>query len=296
MMTFAIKQDTTPAVIVQSPGYWAGVWQRLRRDPASILCMIVLSVIVLGAVLAPWIAPHDPTLGSVLRRLKPVGTPGHILGTDELGRDMLTRLLYGGRLSLLMGFAPVLLALAIGGTLGTIAGFMGGRVNAMIMRAADVVFAFPSVLLAVAIAGALGPGVYNALVALTVVLIPPLIRVTEAATTQVRNLDFVEAARASGAGGFTIIRVHVLGNILGPVLVYATSLLSVAIIMAAGLSFIGLGARPPEAEWGLMLNTLRNAIYSQPLNAALPGILIFAVSLSFNLLSDGLRSAMDVQR
>lgn len=289
-------QAALAAPVIRSTGYWAGVWQRLRRDPASVLCMIVLSVIVLGAVLAPWIAPHDPTLGSVLRRLKPVGTPGHILGTDELGRDMLTRLLYGGRLSLLMGFAPVLMALAIGGTLGTIAGFMGGRVNATIMRAADVVFAFPSVLLAVAIAGALGPGVYNALVALTVVLIPPLIRVTEAATTQVRNLDFVEAARASGAGDFTIIRIHVLGNILGPVLVYATSLLSVAIIMAAGLSFIGLGARPPEAEWGLMLNTLRNAIYSQPLNAALPGILIFAVSLSFNLLSDGLRSAMDVQR
>lgn len=282
--------------IARSTGYWAGVWQRLRRDPASIVCMVVLAVIVLGAVLAPWIAPYDPTLGSVLRRLKPVGTPGHILGTDELGRDMLSRLLFGGRLSLLMGFVPVLLALAIGGTLGTVAGFMGGRVNALIMRAADVVFAFPSVLLAVAIAGALGPGVYNALVALTVVLVPPLVRVTEAATTQVRNLDFVEAARGSGAGGFTIIRVHVLGNILGPVLVYATSLLSVAVIMAAGLSFIGLGARPPEAEWGLMLNTLRNAIYSQPLNAALPGILIFVVSLSFNLLSDGLRSAMDVQR
>jgi peptide/nickel transport system permease protein len=282
--------------IARSTGYWAGVWQRLRRDPASIVCMVVLAVIVLGAVLAPWIAPYDPTLGSVLRRLKPVGTPGHILGTDELGRDMLSRLLFGGRLSLLMGFVPVLLALAIGGTLGTVAGFMGGRVNALIMRAADVVFAFPSVLLAVAIAGALGPGVYNALVALTVVLVPPLVRVTEAATTQVRNLDFVEAARGSGAGGFTIIRVHVLGNILGPVLVYATSLLSVAVIMAAGLSFIGLGARPPEAEWGLMLNTLRKAIYSQPLNAALPGILIFVVSLSFNLLSDGLRSAMDVQR
>ena len=282
--------------VVRSTGYWAGVWRRLRRDPVSIVCMVVLGAIVLGAVLAPWIAPYDPALGSVLRRLKPVGTPGHILGTDELGRDMLTRLLYGGRLSLLMGFVPVLLALAIGGTLGTVAGFMGGRVNALIMRAADVVFAFPSVLLAVAIAGALGPGVYNALVALTVVLVPPLVRVTEAATTQVRNLDFVEAARASGADGITIIRVHVLGNIMGPVLVYATSLLSVAIIMAAGLSFIGLGARPPEAEWGLMLNTLRNAIYSQPLNAALPGILIFVVSLSFNLLSDGLRSAMDVQR
>ena len=285
---------TTP--IARSTGYWAGVWRRLRRDPASVVCMAVLLVIVLGAVLAPWIAPYDPTLGSVLRRLKPVGTPGHILGTDELGRDMLTRLLYGGRLSLLMGFVPVLLALAIGGTLGTIAGFMGGRVNALIMRAADVVFAFPSVLLAVAIAGALGPGVYNALVALTVVLVPPLVRVTEAATTQVRNLDFVEAARASGADGFTIIRVHVLGNILGPVLVYATSLLSVAIIMAAGLSFIGLGARPPEAEWGLMLNTLRQAIYVAPLNAIIPGAMIFITSMCFNLMSDGLRSAMDVKQ
>jgi peptide/nickel transport system permease protein len=121
-----------------------------------------------------------------------------------------------------------------------------------------------------------------------------MVRVTESATTQVRNLDFVEAARASGADGFTIIRVHILGNILAPVVVYATSLLSVAIIMSAGLSFIGLGAKPPTPEWGLMLNTLRSAIYSQPLIAALPGVFIFAVSLSFNLLSDGLRSAMDV--
>jgi len=258
-------------------------------------CLTVLVLIILASAFAPLIAPGDPSVGSVARRLRPVGTPGYILGTDELGRDMLTRLLFGGRMSLTIRILPVALALLIGGTLGTIAGFVGGLTNAIIMRAADILFAFPSVLLAVAIAGALGAGFVNSLVALTVVLIPPLIRVSESATTQVRSLDFVEAARASGAGAFTIIRVHILGNIMGPVLVYASSLLSVAIIMAAGLSFIGLGARPPTPEWGLMLNTLRNSIYSQPLIAALPGVMIFIVSLSFNLLSDGLRSAMDVK-
>lgn len=278
-----------------SQGYWRGVLQRLLRDKVSVVCMVVLAFIILAALLAPWLAPGDPTVGSVLKRLKPVGTPGHPLGTDELGRDMLTRLMYGGRVSLLMGMAPVGLALLIGGTLGMVAGFVGGRVNAVIMRSVDVVFAFPSILLAVAIAGALGAGIGNTLLALTIVLIPPLTRVTESATTQVRSVEFIEAARASGAGSAVIMRVHVLGNVIGPVLVYATSLLSVAIIMAAGLSFIGLGARPPTPEWGLMLNTLRNAIYSQPLLAALPGVLIFVVSLAFNLLADGLRSAMEVK-
>lgn len=284
-----------PTVVARSPGYWAGVGRRLARDPVSMACLAVLAAIVAAVVLAPWLAPADPTIGSVVRRLKPIGTPGYPLGTDELGRDMLTRLLWGGRLSLLMGIAPVAMALAIGGALGTIAGYAGGKTNAVIMRATDVVFAFPSILLAVAIAGALGPGVANTLLALTIVLIPPIVRVSESATTQVRDLDFVEAARATGAGPITIVRVHVLGNVMGPVLVYASSLLSVSIILAAGLSFIGLGARPPTPEWGLMLATLRNAIWSQPVLAALPGGLIFVVSLAFNLLSDGLRSAMEVE-
>jgi peptide/nickel transport system permease protein len=278
-----------------SQGYWRGVLQRLLRDRVSVVCGVVLLLIFVAAVFAPWLAPGDPVVGSVLKRLKPIGTPGHLLGTDELGRDMLTRLMYGGRVSLLMGMAPVGLALLIGGSLGMVAGFVGGRVNAVIMRSVDVVFAFPSILLAVAIAGALGAGIGNTLLALTIVLIPPLTRVTESATTQVRSVEFIEAARASGAGSAVIMRVHVLGNVIGPVLVYATSLLSVAIIMAAGLSFIGLGAKPPTPEWGLMLNTLRNAIYTQPLLAALPGVLIFVVSLAFNLLADGLRSAMEVQ-
>jgi peptide/nickel transport system permease protein len=246
-------------------------------------------------VFAPWFAPHDPYQGSMMRRLRPLGTEGHLLGTDELGRDMLTRLIFGGRLSWFMGIVPVLLAFGIGTALGVTAGFVGGKTNMAIMRVTDVFYAFPSVLLAVAISGALGAGIMNAILALTLVFIPPIIRVAESVTTGVRNLDFVDAARGSGAGAFTIVRVHILGNVLGPIFVYATSLISVCMILSSGLSFLGLGTRPPEPEWGLMLNTLRTAIYVQPWVAVLPGVCIFVTSICFNLVSDGLRTAMDVK-
>ncbi|MDW8444831.1 MAG: ABC transporter permease [Acetobacteraceae bacterium] len=276
-------------------GYWAGVRKRLARDPVSIACAIVLLAMLAAILAAPLLAPHDPYQGSMLRRLRPIGTPNHPLGTDELGRDMLTRLLYGGRLSWFMGITPVVLAFLIGTVLGVLAGFVGGGVNMLIMRATDVFYAFPSVLLAIAISGALGAGTMNAILSLTLVFIPPIIRVAESVTTGVRSLDFVEAARASGAGPLTIIRVHILGNVLGPIFVYATSLISVSMILASGLSFLGLGVTPPEPEWGLMLNTLRTAIYVNPGVAMLPGACIFATSLCFNLLSDGLRQAMDVR-
>jgi len=208
---------------------------------------------------------------------------------------MLSRLLYGGRLSLMMGISPVALALVLGGILGLVAGFLGGKVNMAIMRTIDVFYAFPSVLLAIAISGALGAGVTNAIISLTIVFIPPIARVTESVTTQIRNLDYVEAARASGANAFTIIRVHILSNVAGPVFIYSTSLISVSIILASGLSFLGLGTEPPKPEWGLMLNTLRQSIYVSPWVAALPGVMIFLTSLSFNMMSDGLRSAMDIK-
>ena len=237
-----------------------------------------------------------PYASSMLSRLKPVGTPGHLLGTDELGRDLLSRLLTGARLSLVMGITPVLCAFIIGSALGILAGYAGGATNSVIMRTIDVFYAFPSVLLAIALSGALGAGIFNALLSLTIVFVPPIARVAESVTTQVRGRDFVEAARASGAGAFTIVRVHVLGNVLGPIFVYATSLIAVSMILASGLSFLGLGVKPPEPEWGLMLNTLRTAIYTQPWIAALPGVMIFITSISFNMLSDGLRSAMDVKQ
>jgi peptide/nickel transport system permease protein len=288
--------STLVSVAASSRGYWTSVALRLTHDKVTIVCGAIVGLLVLMAIFAPWIAPEDPLKSSILNRLKPIGTPGHALGTDELGRDMLSRLIFGARLSLLMGITPVLAALAIGSLLGVTAGFMGGRTNTAIMRTIDVFYAFPSVLLAVAISGALGAGIVNAIVSLTIVFIPPIARVAESVTTQVRGLDYVEAARASGAGGFTIIRVHILGNVMGPVFVYATGLLSVCMILAAGLSFLGLGTKPPLPEWGLMLNTLRTAIFQNPWVAALPGLMIFMVSFCCNLMADGLRGAMDVNR
>jgi peptide/nickel transport system permease protein len=271
------------------------VWERVRRQPVTLAVAFFLVMIVAAAVLAPWITVHDPYAGSVLKRLKPIGFQGHWLGTDEVGRDLLTRMIWGGRLTLLAGVVPVALALLIGGFLGILAGFKGGIVNSIVMRAMDVLYAFPSILLAIAICGMLGAGLENTLLALTVTFIPPIVRISESVTTQVRHLDFVEAARASGAGTLTIMRYHILNNVLGPILVYATSLISLSIILAAGLSFLGLGVTPPNAEWGLMLNALRQAIWVDPVIAALPGVMIFITSMCFNLLSDGLRQAMDVR-
>ena len=295
-MAALVEQSLVETPQARTPGYWGGVWRRLSRDPVAVFAGLVILALILMAIFAPYLAPADPYRASSLRRLRPIGTAGYPLGSDDLGRDMLSRLIFGARLSLVMGITPVILAFGIGSAIGIFAGYVGGWANTAIMRTIDVFYAFPSVLLAVALSGALGAGFGNALVSLTVVFIPQIARVAEAVTTQVRGRDFVEAARASGAGGFTIVRVHVLGNVLGPIFVYATSLISVSMILASGLSFLGLGVRPPEPEWGLMLNTLRTAIYVQPWLAALPGVMIFITSIAFNLLADGLRSAMDVKQ
>ena len=284
-----------PAVVYKGQSYWSNVGRRLRRDPTTVVCGLIVLAIILVAVFAPLIAPMDPYQAKMLGRLAPIGTAGHPLGTDELGRDMLSRLIYGGRISLMMGLTPVGVALAVGGLLGVIAGYAGGWVNMMIMRFMDVFYAFPSIMLAIAISGALGAGVGNGMLALTLVLIPAITRVTESVTTQVRAYDFVDAARASGASTTRVIVTHVFSNVLGPIFIFSTSLVSVSIIIASGLSFLGLGVSPPEADWGLMLSTLRQAIYINPMLCALPGIMIFITSLCFNLMSDGLRSAMDVR-
>jgi peptide/nickel transport system permease protein len=240
-------------------GYWATVGRRITRDKVSMACAFILALIFVSALIAPWLGLADPYQGSMIRRLRHIGTPNYPLGTDELGRDMLARLIYGGRLSLVVGILPVIFGFIVGTSLGLVAGYVGGKLNTAIMRTVDVFYAFPSVLLAIAISGALGAGIVNSIVSLT------------------------------------IIFVHMLGNVLGPIFVYATGLISVSMILAAGLSFLGLGTKPPEPEWGLMLNTLRTAIYVNPWVAALPGAMIFAVSICFNLLSDGMRSAMDIR-
>jgi peptide/nickel transport system permease protein len=297
MMHIAIDPTRVPApVFDRSPGYWRTVASRLVRDRVAMGALVVVLLLLLMAVFGPWLAPADPYASSMLKRLKPIGFEGHPLGTDELGRDMLSRLIVGARLSLFIGIAPVVLAFFIGSFIGITAGYAGGPLNTVMMRTIDVFYAFPSVLLAIALSGALGAGITNSLISLTIVFIPPIARVAESVTTQIRSRDFVDAARASGANAFTIVRVHVLGNVLGPIFVYSTSLIAVAMILASGLSFLGLGVKPPEPEWGLMLNTLRTAIYVQPWIAALPGMMIFATSIAFNLLADGLRSAMEIKQ
>jgi peptide/nickel transport system permease protein len=294
--TFADAADIDASVAaLPRQGYWRTVERRLRTDYVTLFFLAIIALLVVVALFVPLLAPFDPNKTSMLYRLKPIGYRHFLLGTDELGRDMLSRLVYGVRLSLTMGLVPVIFAAAIGGFFGLVAGFRGGWVNAVIMRVTDIFYAFPSVLLAVAISGTMGGGIFNGLLALTLVFIPPLCRVTEAVTTQLRNRDFVEAARASGASSLSIIFFHMLRNILGPVLIYASSLISVSILLASGLSFLGLGVEPPTSDWGLMLSTLRQSIYVQPLVCALPGAAIFIASLSFNLVSDGLRHAMDIK-
>jgi peptide/nickel transport system permease protein len=291
----ATPVDVSEAPFVASRGYWGNVARKLVRNRLAMAAAAIVVAIVLIATFSPWLAPMDPYRGSMLRRLRPLGDANFILGSDELGRDMLSRLMVGGRLSLFMGVTPVIIAFVLGSAIGILAGYVGGWLNTILMRTIDVFFAFPSVLLAIALSGALGAGVFNSIVSLTCVFVPQIARVAESVTTQIRARDYVDAARLSGASALTIVRVQVLGNVLGPIFVYATSLISVSMILASGLSFLGLGVKPPEPEWGLMLNTLRTAIYVNPLVAALPGLAIFIVSISFNLFSDGLRSAMEVK-
>jgi peptide/nickel transport system permease protein len=292
--TVALGIDA-PAAPRASFGYWRAVAWRLGRDPTTLGAGALLLGIILSAVFASVLAPYDPNAGSLLKRLAPIGSPGHLLGTDEQGRDMLTRLLYGGRMTLLAGITPVAVAFVVGTVLGVLAGFVGGAVNQVIMRTMDIFYAFPAVLLAIAISGALGPGLPNTLISLCVVFTPRVTRVAESATVQVKSLEFIAAARASGASIWPILRHHLLANVLGPILVFSSTQVSLSIILAAGLSFLGLGVTPPNPEWGLMLNTLRGSIYVNAWVPALPGAAIFLTSMAFNLLSDGLRDAMEIR-
>ncbi|HUM14203.1 MAG TPA: ABC transporter permease [Candidatus Nitrosotalea sp.] len=294
-MAVATALVEAPVLATAPMSYWRTVAWRLGRDRTTLVAGSVLTLIVLSAVLAPWLAPYHPSAGSIRLRLAPVGGPGHILGTDEQGRDMLSRLLWGGRMTLVAGLTPVLVAFVLGSGLGVLAGYVGGVTNTLIMRTMDIFYAFPAVLLAIAISGALGPGLANTLISLSIVFVPRVVRVAESATVQVTGLEYIAAARASGAGVRAIIRHHLLANVLGPILVFSSTQVSLSIILAAGLSFLGLGVTPPAAEWGLMLNTLRQSIYVNALVPALPGLAIFVTSMAFNLLSDGLRDAMEIR-
>jgi peptide/nickel transport system permease protein len=275
--------------------YLSEVRGRFLRNRAGVAALAVLLVMALGALLVPLIIASDPLIGQATQRLRPIGSAGHILGTDELGRDMFARLVYGGRVSLITGLVPVAIATLIGTTIGATAGYMRGYVGSLLMRTMDMFYALPAIMLAIAISASLGPGVKNSIIAISCVFIPPMARVAEAATRQVVHLEYIEAARASGASTLQILTHEILANIFNPIFVYASGLVGLSIVIASGLSFLGLGSAPPQPEWGYMLNSLRGAIYSQPWIAVLPGLLIFITSMACNIVSDAVRDALDIK-
>jgi peptide/nickel transport system permease protein len=267
-----------------------------RRLPirARIAGVVVLLICAI-ALAAPLLAPYDPVQGDLGSRLLPIGSGGHLLGTDGQGRDMLTRLIYGTRPSLLAGMVPVAVAGLIGAFLGIVAGLAPGWLHAAIMRTLDVLYAFPAVLLAIAIAAALGSGISNSIIALSVILIPPIARVTESETVRIRSADFMEAARSSGAGWTAIAVRQVLPNIAPAVVVYSTALIGLSLVYAAGLSYLGLGVSPPLAEWGVMVSDLQKYLFTAPALLLVPAVAILVASVAFNLLGDGLRDYFNVR-
>ncbi len=291
--SIALNRPDAPVGGRAPAGQWRMVGRALRRDKLALLGAGVVAAAVLIALLGPLLAPHDPYRVNAGLRLRPPGTPGHLLGTDELGRDILSRLMYGARVSLPIAFLPVVISSLLGTLLGLVAGYFGKGLDTGIMRVLDVLFAFPPILLAIAIVAALGPNMINAVLAITVVSVPVFARLARASTLSLREIGYVEAARSAGSSDARIIARHILPNIIAPVIVYATLETGRLVIFAAGLSFLGLGVRPPTADWGGMLASGRDVLARAPHVATIPGLVILVVTLALNVLGDGLRDALD---
>lgn len=264
-----------------------------RRDPAAVLALGVLVIIVALTIAAPVVSPYDPNAAGDVGRLAPMLTPGHILGTDGQGRDILTRILWGGRVSLPSALIPVTIASICGISLGVLAGYRQGILGELIMRLCDIFFAFPSVILAIAIVGVAGAGMMSVMTAVSIVFIPSMTRITYGVTREVAAREFVTAAVAVGARPSDIMIRHILPNIFAPMVVYASTITGVLVLFSAGLSFLGLGIQPPTADWGIMVSDGRGVLSVAPHVATLPGLAISLTALSFNLVGDGLRYALD---
>lgn len=267
-------------------------WLRLKRHRLALGAGVVLALLVFTALLAPVLAPHDPYHQDLYRRLEPPSW-AHPLGTDDFGRDILSRVIYGARISLRIGLLAIGLALTAGTGLGLLAGGRGGLADAVIMRLMDILLAFPSILLAIAVVAVVGPGIDNVMLAVSVVMIPQYARLVRASVLSIREQAYVEAARALGASETRVLLFALLPNCVAPLIVQSTLSLGTAILEAAGLSFLGLGAQPPAPEWGAMLSGGRELLLQAPWVMTFPGLAIFVVVLALNLFGDGLRDALD---
>jgi ABC-type dipeptide/oligopeptide/nickel transport system permease subunit len=296
-----LQLESLTTVVSRTP--LQNVTRRLFRHRSAQVGMGILGLLIIIAIFAPWFAPYDPIkpLREVKRRSAPcihvlgcpADQPQHFFGIDSNQRDLLSRIIYGARLSLEIGIATVTFAIVIGVILGAVAGFVGSWTDNIIMRLMDVLLAFPALLLSIAIVAVLGPGLINALLAIAFVSIPVYARTVRASVLQVKEQEYVSAARALGSSPLGILISHVLPNAITPIIVQATLEIASAILSAAALSFLGLGAAPPTPEWGLMLGEERNSLFNAPHLVFIPGIAIMLMVLAFNLLGDGLRDALD---
>ncbi len=268
------------------------VLHRIGKSPMAVAGLVILAVIFFLAIFADVIAPVHYAKQNLMHAFEPPSAQ-FLLGTDEFGRDILSRIVYGARISLLVGFIAVGIAMCIGGVLGAVAGYYGGRTDNIIMRAMDILLSIPSILLAIAIAASLGPGLFNLMIAVGIAAIPQYARIVRGSVLSIRGQEFVEAARAVGSSDALIIFKHILPNCMAPIIVQGTLGVATAILVAAGLSFIGLGTQPPIPEWGAMLSGGRSYIRDYPYMTLFPGLAIMVTILALNFVGDGLRDALD---
>src|SRR5215468_2528171 len=284
--------ERAPSAKRRSGGFWSDARRRVLKSQAAIAGGIIVVLFVAVAVLAPALAPYEPLRGQLSERLLQPDSR-HWLGTDELGRDVLSRVLYGARISLQIQIAAVGLALVLGTILGVIAGYIGRWPDLLIMRVVDIMMAFPGIFLALAIVAALGTGLGNVIVASAIFLVPQFARVVRGSVLTLKEKEFVEAARALGEGDVSIVTRYLLPNSLAPIIVQTSLRMATVLLTASGLSFLGLGVQPPSPEWGAMLSNARAYMITAPHVATVPGLAIMLVVLGFNLLGDGLRDALD---
>jgi len=268
------------------------LWRRMLQTPSAVTGLFLLVFIGLSCLIGPYLIAHDPIKQNLSEALA-ASSSTHPLGTDGLGRDELVRLLSGGRYSMLLGVIAALIGIGVGLPVGAISGFYGGRTDLVIQALTDVMLSFPGILLALVLVAGLGVGLQNVTIAVAIGSIPAFVRLARASALTIRGLPYVESARAIGRRSHEIVLFHVVPNSLAPVIVHATLQVGTAIVIAAGLGFLGLGVQPPTPEWGAMLGDSRNYIFRSPALSIFPGIAIFVVVVSFNLLGDGLRDALD---
>ena len=272
---------------------WYKGWLTLRSNKLTMFGLYVLAFLILCAIFAPVLATHDPFAQDLGQRLLAPGENGHLFGTDSLGRDIYSRLLYGARISIYIVLLVVMVAPLVGLIVGTMSGYAGGWIDVLLMRITDIFLAFPRLILALAFVAALGAGIENAVLAISLTAWPPYARIARAETLTIRNSDFVHAIKLQGAGPFRIVTRHIWPLCISSLVIRVTLDMAGIILTAAGLGFLGLGAQPPSPEWGAMISEGRKYILDYWWVATIPGIAIFAISLAFNLLGDGLRDVLD---